>query len=336
MTEPVRAEKGILGWASRRAAQVRDRSPAADHLWRALQRFADVQGSLLAAGITYYGFLALFPLAAVAYGVLSVLVLLMPALETGVKDLLPPELAATIDLSQLAAAGVTAGLIGLGVMIYAGVRLVAALRRALTVVFGGSPREVPFVRGVVRDLLTLVALGLCLLAAVAATALTTVVGSFIDRLLGPGTTLDVWLVRLLALLVSLVTLWAMFTAIYGLLPSPRPGRRVAMRGALLGAVGGQVITQVGAMIIASASRNVVYGTFTITVGLLAWIAYASRWVLLAGSWTATADRSVPAEGSAGPGVATAQVPAVDGGVADQPQAREQDDGAGPARPRADG
>ena len=336
MTEPARAQTGILGWAFRRAAQVRDRSPAADHVWRTLQRYADVQGSLLAAGITYYGFLALFPLAAVAYGLLSVLVLLIPALQSGVKDLLPPELAASVDLSQLASAGVTAGLIGLAVMLYAGVRLVAALRRALTLVFGGSPRDVPFVRGIVRDLLTLVLLGLALLAAVAATALTTVVGSFIDRLLGPNSSLDVWLVRLLALLVSLLTLWAMFLAIYSLLPSPRPGLRVAARGAVLGALGGQVITQVGAVIIASASGNVVYGTFAVTVGLLAWIAYGSRWVLLAGSWTATASRSVPPERVAVPDGAPADVPAVDGGVADQPQAREQDDRAGPARPRADG
>lgn len=336
MTEPARPEKGILGWAFRRADQLRDRSPMAEHVWQTLQRFADIQGSLLAAGITYYGFLALFPLAAVTYGVLSLLVLLVPALESGVKDILPPELAASIDLSQLASAGVTTGLIGLAVMLYAGVRLVAALRRALTLVFGGSPRDLPFVRGVVRDAVTLVVLGLALLAAVAATALTTVVGSFVDRLLGPNSELDVWLVRLLALLVSLLTLWAIFLALYRLLPSPRPALRVALRGALLGAVGGQVITQIGAVIIASASGNVVYGTFAVTVGLLAWIAYGSRWVLLAGAWTATAGPSVPADGVAVPAVAPAQVPAVDGGVADQAEPREQDHRAGPAGPRADG
>ncbi len=328
--------RGVLGWAARRADQLRDRSPAANHLWLALERFADVQGSLLAAGLTYYGFLALFPLMAVTYGVLSLLVLLVPALESGVKDLLPPELAGSLDLSQLASAGITAGLIGLAVMLYAGVRLVAALRRALTLVFGGSPRDVPFVRGLVRDVLTLMVLGLCLLAAVAATSITTVVGSLVDRVLGPQTALDVWLVRLLALLVSLVTLWAMFVAIYWLLPRPRPARRVALRGALLAAVGAQVITQVGAVIIASASRNVVYGTFAVTIGLLAWIAYGSRWALLAASWTATSGRSVPPDRVPAAGVAAPQVPAVDGGVADQPEADDQHGAARPAGPRPEG
>ena len=71
----------VLDRVRSRLASVRDRSPAADHGVRAVDRYLEVQGSLLAAAVSYYGFLALFPLIAVVFGVTSVLSRVAPSVE---------------------------------------------------------------------------------------------------------------------------------------------------------------------------------------------------------------------------------------------------------------
>ena len=70
--------------------RVRDRSPLADRTVRAVDDYLDAQGSLLSAGMTYYGFLAIFPLVAVALGVASVLSRVVPSVERTLRENLGP------------------------------------------------------------------------------------------------------------------------------------------------------------------------------------------------------------------------------------------------------
>jgi membrane protein len=138
--------------------RVRYRSRLADRTVRAVDDYLDAQGSLLSAGMTYYGFLALFPLVAVALGVTSLLSRFVPSVDETLRQNLT-EVVPTADLDAIASAGIAVGLIGLGVMLYAGIRWVGALRRSLTVLSGQPPRSVPYMRGLVRDSATLALLG---------------------------------------------------------------------------------------------------------------------------------------------------------------------------------
>jgi membrane protein len=290
----------LLGQVRKRLEAARDSSPAADHLVRAVDRFLDVQGSLLAAGITYYAFLALFPLAAVGFGLTAVIARLVPSVDVSVKQQVADILPAGTDLSGLTSAGLVVGLIGLGVLLYAGVRWLAAMRRSLTLIWGRHPRDVPYLRGLLRDILSLALLGACVLGSLALSVLSQYATAFSSNVLGGDSGLQAVIVRaaglLVALLVDFAVVYALFWGLAGDGPDG-PGRgRALVPGALIGALGFEVLKQAGAVIVSSASSNVVYGTFAVTVGLIVWIAYVSRWLLLVACWTATSGSGDAAEG----------------------------------------
>jgi membrane protein len=58
-------------------------------------------------------------------------------------------------------------------------------------------------------------------------------------------------------------------------------------GALLGAVGFEVLKQFGTFLISNTTSNPIYATFAVAVGLLIWINFVTRVTLWAAAWTAT-------------------------------------------------
>ncbi len=269
--------------------RVRDRSPFAARALRSGDRYLAVNGSLLAAGLTYYGFLALFPLLAVALGVSALAARLVPSFDETVRQQLAKVLPEGIDLNAIASAGLTVGVVGLVVLLYAGVRWVGSLRRAFYLIWGVEPREVPYVTGVVRDFVTLLLLGACLIASVAVTVGVSVATGALSSVFG----LDgAWLslvVRLLGMVVSLGTDLSLFYLLFRSLPPRGTSHRSLLQGSMVAAVGFEMLKQAATLLLASVHGNVVYGTFAVTVGLLVWIGYASRLVLLAGAWAGTGD-----------------------------------------------
>ena len=261
--------------------RVRDRSSVADRAVQATDDYLDAQGSLLAAGMTYYGFLALFPLTAVALGVASVLSRVVPSVEDALRRNLA-KIVPDANLDALAAAGIAVGLIGLAVMLYAGVRWVGALRRSLTVLSGRPPRSVPYLRGLVRDTLTLALLGLAVLASVAFSVVGQLASGALAGWLGSsaGSTSLRVLTIAGALATDLVIGYVLYRGIPG---SPLRGRRLLLT-AIVAGLGFEVLKQLGGLIVAAASKNVVYGTFAATVGVLIWISYMSKWILIVGAW----------------------------------------------------
>jgi membrane protein len=71
-------------------------------------------------------------------------------------------------------------------------------------------------------------------------------------------------------------------------------RRALRRGALLAAVGYEVLKTFAALLLGHTVRNPVYATFSVAVGLLVWINLVTRTTLLAAAWTATAGRPTDA------------------------------------------
>lgn len=277
--------------------RVRYRSRLADRTVRAVDDYLDAQGSLLSAGMTYYGFLALFPLVAVALGVTSLLSRFVPSVDETLRQNLT-EVVPTADLDAIASAGIAVGLIGLGVMLYAGIRWVGALRRSLTVLSGQPPRSVPYMRGLVRDSATLALLGAAVLASVALSVVGQFASGILEHWFGSGagaTTLRV-VTLAAALAADLAIGWILY---YGIPGHPLSGRRLLLTAAVAG-LGFEVLKQLGGLIVAAASHNVVYGGFAATVGVLIWISYMSKWILFVGTW-ALVDVQPQLEASAAPG-----------------------------------
>jgi membrane protein len=273
--------RSVLATLRSLLVRVRDRSPVADRMVRAVDDYLDAQGSLLAAGMTYYAFLALFPLVAVALGIASLLSLRVPEIEETLREKVT-DIVPGADLDALASAGVAVGIIGLAVSLYAGVRWIGALRRSLTVLSGRPPRSVPYLRGLVRDSLTLALLGLAVLASIAFSIVGQLASGVFESWFGSsaGSTTLRALTIVGALLTDLAIGWVLYRGIPG---NPLRGRRLFVTAVVAG-LGFEVLKQVGGLIVAAASKNVVYGTFAATVGVLIWISYMSKWILFVGAW----------------------------------------------------
>jgi len=72
------------------------------------------------------------------------------------------------------------------------------------------------------------------------------------------------------------------------LPGADLPARVVLRGALLAAVGFEVLKVVGAYYIARVTHSPTVGVFGSVIGLLVWIYLVARFLLYCAAWTATA------------------------------------------------
>jgi len=301
--------------AQQRFADARGRYPALDHLVRAKERYDDRRGDRLAGAVTYFGFLSFFPLIALAFAVLGYAVGDSPEVRTQVERAIAetlPGLSEQIDVDAIADAKAGAGIFGVLGLLWAGTGWVDALREALRSMWLQKPHGGPNLAvKKAFDVLILAVLGLALLASVAvtgvATSATTVVLGFFGL---EGSTPATWLLRLLALAVGVASSAVIFTVMYWRLSGMQIPRKRLIQGALLGAVGFEVLKLFGTFLVGNTTKNPVYATFAVAVGLLIWINLVTRVALWAAAWTATqAHGGVTSTDGAGAAPSACAVPA---------------------------
>jgi len=152
----------------------RARRPWLDHLISAYQQYKNANGDHVAAAITYFSFLAIFPLvllgASVAGFVLANNADLQQRLEEVISENVPGSLGDT--LSQAVQSVInnrgSIGVIALLGVAYAGLGWVGNLRTGVQLVWGGEVKE-NFVKAKLQDLVVLVGLGLGILLSLALT-----------------------------------------------------------------------------------------------------------------------------------------------------------------------
>ncbi len=296
-TEPT----GRLAKLKQRFEQLRKRHLWLDHAIRAWSHFGDRRGNELAGAVTYFGFLSFFPLLAVTFAVVGFLAHYYPDVQQQVEQALVtylPGLVGTgenqISVEQIAGArGAAAGLGALG-LLYAGLGWVDGLREALRQLFILPPRQGNIVVKKLADLLFLVTLGGGALVALAvsslASAMTRVVLEAVGLAAWPPAE---WLFRLLAPLLSIGVTTVLLLLIFTRLPGRAIPWREALEGAVIGAVGIQILMLSAGYLLGGTTENPVYGAFAVVVGLLVWMNFLSRVVLLAAAWAATDTRVAP-------------------------------------------
>ena len=275
----------------------RVRRPWIDRLIRTVQRYHVQSGDRLAGAVTYFAFLSFFPLIALAFAVagyvLSADEAARQTLEAAIKGQLPG-LADRIDLEGIARAKATAGIIGLVGLLYSGLGAIDALREALRQMSMTTTQPPNFFLAKLRDLSSLVMIGLALVVSVLVGGFATQATTRVSEFLGLGSawvaTASLWLVGLLA---SLAADWVVFLIVLGWVARPTQPFRVIARGALIGAIGFGVLKQVATLLLSRTLTNPLYGTFAVMVGLLIWINLSARLVLYVASWTATAGLGPP-------------------------------------------
>jgi membrane protein len=263
-----------------------------EHAKRAVRHYADRDGSTLAAAVTYFAFLSLFPLLALSFAAVGMVANVVPdaqdALEASLRALFPGMIGAGSGQLTLAAirraAGPVAGL-GAITVAYSGLSWIADMRDALGRMFDRPEESRPsdlrgrvaaFLGSQLRNALALAAIGLALLASVA------VSGGVLDLVS------HVPLVGVATVIVGVSTGMVMFFLMFRLLADPDVAPRALWSGALVGAAGFETLKQASTWLLDSTARQPAFQAFGIALILLVWIYYFSRVVMYAAAWARTA------------------------------------------------
>jgi membrane protein len=282
--------------------EARERVPVFDHTIRTVEHYGATNGSLYASGVALSAFLSVFPLLGLAFAVVGFIARWMPpgldaeqTLVQAINSVLPgivqvpgqPAVEGALKLSTFRAAAPAILSIGLPLALWSGLSWLSSLQSALQAIFEETRAEQPnwFVARL-RDLKALAVLGTVLLLSV---AISGVVGALaphiVDWLHLPGQAS--WLLRFVAPLDGLAANAVLFSAMFVLLARPRIPRRAVRYGALLGAIGFEVLKQASAYLLKSTAHQPAFQAFGIALILLVWINYFSQLVLYAASWAFT-------------------------------------------------
>src|SRR3954452_19665235 len=285
---------------------VRQRRPFIDHVIRAWSRYQADGGDRLAASVTYFGFLSFFPLIALAFSIAGFVVDAYPDAQRELAEQINnflPGLADKLDVTTIGNAKVATGLIGLAGLLLAGIGWIDALREAVRTIWHHNVKAGNVVVKKLVDIGVLAGLRLTLLASVAVTGVSSAAMTWFLDLVGleDNSVARIGL-RAVGLGLALLVDLAVFVYLFTRLPRLNTPLKRVLKGALLGAVGLEILKVVGSILVSRTTNNPVYGAFAVVVGLLIWINLVSRFVLFTAAWTVTApyDTDVPPSGTADP------------------------------------
>jgi membrane protein len=274
-----------------RVDEIRTRRPFLDHLVRMVQHYGAVKGSIQAGAVTYFAFLSFFPILALAFAVVGWVARIYPDAQQNLSDAIDQVLPnmvgddpGQVSLSAIKSAAGAAGGFGLLGLVYSGLGWLSGMRDALLVLFEKPPREQPnFLVGKLHDLLAMVAIGVVLILSVAVSGVVTSFSTEILDALGLATDLS-WLLSGLSILVGLLANMVLFFAFFRLLADPAVPARSLWSGALLGAMGFEVLKQASRYLLRATAEQPAFQAFGIALILLVWINYFSRIVMYAAAW----------------------------------------------------
>ncbi|GAA2254806.1 MULTISPECIES: YihY/virulence factor BrkB family protein [Kitasatospora] len=269
--------------------------------YRVYEHFTALKSNRLAGAVTFFGFLALFPLLtvamAVAVGTLSHA--RVQQLQGDIAKQLPG-ISNSLDLNEVAANAGTIGVVSAAVLLLSGLGWVNTMRGSIRDIWQLPEEGGNFILRKVWDCVVLVGLGLVCAVSMVASA----VGSTLAQRLagwlglsqsGPGR----YLLAVVGFLIAVAADLVLFA--YLLSPFPRIGgqrRRAVLSGALIGAVGFEVLKVALASYLSKVAGRSVYGAFAVPIALLLWINFVSRLLMYCVSWTALDDPEAARERAA--------------------------------------
>lgn len=283
----------LIATLKQRVEVRRERWPLLDHFVRMFEHYGAVNGSALAASVTYFAFLSFFPILALSFAVIGLVSQAYPNadenLVKAINSVLPSIMGGEdgLELSTFQKNAPNILSIGLLLALYSGLGWLSGMRTALVAVFEEPEKERPnFIIGKLRDLLALICLGAVLIGSVAvsgiATKLTTPILDLVG--LGAGAKPLLWV---LALAVGLLSSTVLFFAFFKLLASPNVPTRSLWSGAVLGAIAFEVLKQLSTVLLQATKQQPAVQAFGIALVLVIWMNYFSRDVVFAAAWAYT-------------------------------------------------
>lgn len=274
--------------------------PWLDHAIRANDRNTEVMGTQLAAAITYFGFLSFFPLLALGFSVVGYISDIYPNAQADVtlalQDAFPSLIGDSdgqINVQDIVDARANAGIIALLGLAYAGLGWLDALRAGLRRVFATSDVRLSFLKKKLVDVVVLALLGLALLGSLIVTSMATAATTFVlDHVGLEQSIVAVGLLKVISVAFALAADTLLFAIVFSRLSGAQLTWRQVRSGALLTAVGFELLKLVGTFLIGRTTENPLYATFGVVVGLLVWMNFVARLIIFAAAWTATQPYSL--------------------------------------------
>jgi membrane protein len=250
---------------------IEDRSGVAGSGFRAFTRFTNARASLLAAGTTYYIFLAMFALLAVAFGV--TLLIGSEAITDAVNDAVNsalPNLTGDegVNSQSLQEFAKNASLAGLLVLLYSGSGAMVAASDSLHQIYGAPKDGRNFVVARLRLLGWMVLLAPLILMSFAASVVVSAFAQPILDWLASTSTAGQMLLRVGTTAVSFAIGFLVVYLMLGHLGGIRPPRRPRVIGALVAAVGVEILKTVMGSIVAWSVAKPQYGAFAVPITVL--------------------------------------------------------------------
>ncbi|MFF7728359.1 YihY/virulence factor BrkB family protein [Streptomyces sp. NPDC008001] len=256
------------------------------HAWRSYETLDRVKWTRLAAAITFTSFVALFPLltvgAAIGAAVLS---------EERMRDVerrlaeQVPGISGQLDLSALTENAGTVGVVAGALLLFTGIGWIGSLRECLRAVWEKeeSPGNPVLVK--LKDGALLLGLGGAALTSLACSVFASAAVSWVvgkAGLDGVGALLTV-AGFCIAVLADFLLMLYVLSRLPGVMP---PARRLVV-GALIGAIGLEVLKLLLGGYLRGVAAKSMYGAFGTPIALLLWINFMARLTLFCAAWTAT-------------------------------------------------
>lgn len=278
--------------------RARERSRLFDHVAASIAHYGRADGSGWAGSVTYFAFLAFFPIMALVFFGVGLLARSegQDELEAIINRLLPDLIGpgdGQIELTVFAENAGRVGLLGLLGFLYAGLGWMSAMRNALQAMFEKPVKDRPdLLRGKLRDLGTLAAVGgLLLLAYGVTTAANRFSDDILERLgIDSGAAAPQAALWVLSVLLALVLITSLLMLLYQLLARPRVSHRALREGAVLAAAGFVVLKLGADQLITLAHGQPAFRVFGFALVLLVLINYFSRVVMFGAAWAYTSCR----------------------------------------------
>ncbi len=241
-------------------------------------KFFDDQGVYLAALITYYGFLSLFPLLLLLSSVLGFLLEGNPGLQQEIFDSALgqfPVIGQQLGQPEGLTGSVTAVVVGALVALFGALGVAQALQNAMNVCWAVPRHRRPNpIRARLRSLLVICTTGLALIG-------TTVLSALGARADAYGINLG-WFGGFLLTAASVLVYAGVFALIFRISTARRQTWLDPLPGALIAAIIWQALQSFGTSFVGNTVSNSsdTYGVFALVLGLMAWIFLAAIGVVL--------------------------------------------------------
>ncbi|MFT4124721.1 MAG: YhjD/YihY/BrkB family envelope integrity protein [Gordonia sp. (in: high G+C Gram-positive bacteria)] len=296
MAAAVDQGKAFITTAKEFFARLRQRWPWLDHLILMQDRYTVRRGNQHAASIAFTGILALVPIIMVAFAIGGFVLASQPTLIDEIKEAVVKQLPGSLGtqvsgvIDSAIRSRSTVGLLGLFGAAFTGIGWMSGVRLGMTEMFGGRVKR-NAVMSKLTDLATFVVLGLAFVVTLGLSTLANG-GKIVKELLDLVGLADAsWvppLLRGVAIAISVLAGWVLFTLMLTRLPLvPLPFRNAAKAG-LVTAIAFEMVKSLGGIYLKTVLSSPAGVAFGPLIGVMVFAYLAARIILYATAWCATA------------------------------------------------